>query len=754
MKQTFANVIIDISHEKVDRTFQYIVPETLKDRIKAGVQVEIPFGKGNFLRRGFVVEVTNQPEFDIDRMKEIAGISPDSVSVQSQLIELAWEIKKLYGSTMNQALKTVLPVKQKTKRREKKTIRCCLTREELTKALEEARGKSYRARTRLFEAFLETDQIPGEVVEHQLNITSASLKPLIEKGAVEIIRREICRDPLKGFQKEEMGVALNAEQQAAAETFWNSYQSRLIQGPEGTSNRLSKEKTWLLYGITGSGKTEVYMEMMDRVLKKGRQVIVLIPEIALTYQTVMRFYKRFGGRIAILNSRLSAGERYDQWELAMKGQVDIMIGPQSALFAPFSNLGLIVIDEEHEGAYKSETMPRYHAREAAILRARLSGADVVLGSATPSMETYSRALSGEYGMLRLQSRAFSDSRLARTEVVDLREELKAGNKTMFSRCLSAHIQDRLNRGQQVMLFMNRRGYSSFVSCRSCGEAVQCPHCDVSMTLHKNGRLYCHYCGYSLPMPKLCPSCGSPYIAGFGTGTQKLEEMTRQMFPEARVLRMDADTTAKKGGHEEILSAFEAGEADILIGTQMIVKGHDFKNVTLVGIMAADLSLNTPDYRCAERTFQLLTQAAGRAGRGNKAGHVVIQTYQPDHYSIETAARQDYEAFYSREIAYRKMMNYPPACRMSAVLFAAKDEAALDSFCQEAEKRISRILEELSVSFQSIGPVNAPIYKVNDMYRKILYIKCENCDILDKIRDSMDFLMKYSTGAVQVQYDVS
>ncbi len=754
MKQTFANVIIDISHEKVDRTFQYIVPETLKDRIKAGVQVEIPFGKGNSLRRGFVVEVTNQPEFDIDRMKEIAGISPDSVSVQSQLIELAWEIKKLYGSTMNQALKTVLPVKQKTKRREKKTIRCCLTREELTKALEEARGKSYRARTRLFEAFLETDQIPGEVVEHQLNITSASLKPLIEKGTVEIIRREICRDPLKGLQKEETGVALNAEQQAAAETFWNSYQSRLIQGPEGTSNRLSKEKTWLLYGITGSGKTEVYMEMMDRVLKKGRQVIVLIPEIALTYQTVMRFYKRFGGRIAILNSRLSAGERYDQWELAMKGEVDIMIGPRSALFAPFSNLGLIVIDEEHEGAYKSETMPRYHAREAAILRARLSGADVVLGSATPSMETYSRALSGEYGMLRLQSRAFSDSRLARTEVVDLREELKTGNKTMFSRCLSAHIQDRLNRGQQVMLFMNRRGYSSFVSCRSCGEAVQCPHCDVSMTLHKNGRLYCHYCGYSLPMPKLCLSCGSPYIAGFGTGTQKLEEMTRQMFPEARVLRMDADTTAKKGGHEEILSAFEAGEADILIGTQMIVKGHDFKNVTLVGIMAADLSLNTPDYRCAERTFQLLTQAAGRAGRGSKAGHVVIQTYQPDHYSIETAARQDYEAFYSREIAYRKMMNYPPACRMSAVLFAAKDEAALDSFCQEAEKRISRILEELSVSFQSIGPVNAPVYKVNDMYRKILYIKCENCDILDKIRDSMDFLMKYSTGAVQVQYDVS
>lgn len=753
MKQTFANIIIDISHEKVDRTFQYIVPERLKDRIRAGVQVEIPFGKGNSLRRGFVVEVTEKPEFDIERMKEIAGISPDSVSVQSQLIELAWEIKRLYGSTMNQALKTVLPVKQKMKRREKKTVFCRLSRKELAEAIQEARRKNYRARTRLFEAFLDTEQIPGEVVEHQLNITSASLKPLIDNGSVEVVRKELYRDPLKGLQKEASDISLNAGQLAAADTFWSSYQGRLTEGPEG-KKRLSEDKTWLLYGITGSGKTEVYMEMMDRVLKKGRQVIVLIPEIALTYQTVMRFYKRFGGRIAILNSRLSAGERYDQWELAMKGQVDIMIGPRSALFAPFSNLGLIVIDEEHEGAYKSETMPRYHAREVAEIRARLAGADVILGSATPSMESYSRALSGEYGLLRLEKRASSDSRLAQTEVVDLREELKTGNKTMFSRTLSEHIQDRLNRGQQIMLFMNRRGYSSFVSCRSCGEAIQCPHCDVSMTLHKNGRLYCHYCGYSLPMPKLCPSCGSPYIAGFGTGTQKLEEMTKRLFPQARVLRMDADTTSKKGGHEEILSAFEAGEADILIGTQMIVKGHDFKHVTLVGIMAADLSLNTPDYRCAERTFQLLTQAAGRAGRGSQPGNVVIQTYRPDHYSIETAARQDYEAFYSQEIAYRKMMNYPPVCRMSAVLFAAKNESLLDHFCQKALKQISGILEGLSESFQSIGPVNAPVYKVNDMYRKILYIKCENCDILDKIRDSMDFLMENGAGSVQVQYDVS
>ena len=726
MKHTFANIIIDISHEKVDRTFQYIIPEQLKSLVRAGVQVEIPFGKGNSIRRGFVVEVTDTPEFDISRMKEIAGVSADRLSVQSQLIELAWEMKRLYGATMNQTLKTVLPVKQKIKAREKRTIRCLLSEEELLRALSEARKKSYRARIRLYEAFLEEPEIPAQVLENQLNITASSLKPLIEKGMVEVVREEISRNPVEGEGTSSNILPLNEEQKRAVEEFWGSYRERHgdCQAPsEG------REKTWLLYGITGSGKTEVYMEMLSRVLAMGRQAIVLIPEIALTYQTVMRFYRRFGSRISIINSRLSQGERYDQWERAMKGEVDIMIGPRSALFTPFSNLGLIIIDEEHEGAYKSETMPRYHAREVAGLRARLCGADVVLGSATPSVESFTRALQGEYGLLRLTRRAAENSRLPQVETVDLREELKAGNKTMFSRRLTELMEDRLGRGEQMMLFMNRRGYSSFVSCRSCGEAVKCPHCDVSLTFHNNGRLCCHYCGYSVPMPEKCPSCGSPYIAGFGTGTQKLEEMTKRLFPGAKVLRMDADTTSKKGGHEEILSAFAGGEADILIGTQMIVKGHDFRNVTLVGIMAADLSLNTPDYRCAERTFQLLVQAAGRAGRGERGGNVVIQTYSPDHYSIEAAARQDYEAFYRREIAYRRMMNYPPVCRMSAVLFAARDEALLEAFTEAALSRAEELLSRRRVPFQLIGPVNAPVYKVNDIYRKILYIKSQSYDIM-------------------------
>lgn len=726
MKHTFANIIIDISHEKVDRTFQYLIPEQLKPLVRAGVQVEIPFGKGNSIRRGFVVEVTDTPEFDISRMKEIAGVSADRLSVQSQLIELAWEMKRLYGATMNQTLKTVLPVKQKIKAREKRTIRCLLRREELLGALAEARRKSYRARIRLYEAFLEEPEIPAQVLENQLNITVSSLRPLIEKGVVEVEREEIRRNPVKGEEPSSNGLPLNEEQRRAVEEFWSSYRER--HGDCRTQSE-EQEKTWLLYGITGSGKTEVYMEMLSRVLAMGRQAIVLIPEIALTYQTVMRFYRRFGSRISIINSRLSQGERYDQWERAMKGEVDIMIGPRSALFTPFSSLGLIIIDEEHEGAYKSETMPRYHAREVARLRARLCGADVVLGSATPSVESFARALQGEYGLLRLTRRAAENSRLPQVETVDLREELKSGNKTMFSRRLTELVEDRLSRGEQIMLFMNRRGYSSFVSCRSCGEAVKCPHCDVSLTLHNNGRLCCHYCGYSVPMPEKCPACGSPYIAGFGTGTQKLEEMTKRLFPGAKVLRMDADTTSKKGGHEEILSAFACGEADILIGTQMIVKGHDFRNVTLVGIMAADLSLNTPDYRCAERTFQLLVQAAGRAGRGERGGNVVIQTYSPEHYSIEAAARQDYEAFFRREMAYRRMMNYPPACRMSAILLMARDEAILTAFGDEVLGKTKDLLARRREPFQLIGPVNAPVYKVNDIYRKILYIKSQNYDIM-------------------------
>ncbi|MBP3926957.1 MAG: primosomal protein N', partial [Clostridium sp.] len=713
MNSCYADVIIDISHEKVDRPFQYRIPERLRTEVAIGVCVTVPFGMGNTLRNGYVVGFRSEAEYDPDKIKEIAGVKSGSTMVQSQLIRLAWWMKNSYGCTMNQALKTVLPVREKVKEKEKKMLRCLLSPDDLETAIGEAERKKYRARVRLLKAFRENPIIPMDMARGKLQITEATVKPMVEQGQAELLTRRVSRTPLPAAEQKKLRLTLNKEQQAAADRFREDYREGL-------------RKKYLLYGITGSGKTEVYMEMMEEVLSRGQQVILLIPEIALTYQTVMRFYNRFGDRIAVLNSRLSAGERYDQWERAVKGEVSVMIGPRSALFAPFSNLGLIIMDEEHEGAYKSETMPRYHAREVAEKRAEDSGAALVLGSATPSLESYTKARRGEYELLELKQRAVLGSHLSKVEIVDLRRELLEGNKSMFSRCLRRRMEERLEKNEQIMLFINRRGYSNFVSCRSCGEAVKCPHCDVSLTLHGRGMLVCHYCGYTVPMMKTCPSCGSPYLAGFGAGTQKLEELTHKEFPGARVLRMDADTTARKGGHEAILSAFAAHEADILIGTQMIVKGHDFPRVTLVGIMAADLSLNTPDYRCAERSFQLMTQAAGRAGRGSREGTVVIQTYQPDHYAIRAAAAQDYEAFYQREYSYRKLMDYPPACRMQMILFASSSEELLEECGNAVLAALTESIPAGKARF--IGPVQAPIYKVNDIYRKILYIKSEKCDI--------------------------
>ena len=742
MTERFARIIIDISHEKVDRTFDYRIPAGLLDEVAVGTLVLIPFGKGNSMRKGYVVGIAAHADYDPDKIKEIAGIVTDGVSAESLLISLAWWLKERYGSTMNQALKTVLPVKQKVKPREKKVLKSLLDYSQLLNALEEAEKKKYKARARLFQALLENPAIPYEIAVNKMNLSAATLKPVIEKGYVSLECEEVYRNPVKTEIKERSKVVLNGEQQAIVDSFCLDYSNNI-------------RKTYLIHGITGSGKTEVYMELIQKVIEDGKQVIVLIPEIALTYQTVLRFYGRFGNRVSIINSRLSAGERYDQFERARNGDIDIMIGPRSALFTPFSRLGLILIDEEHEGAYKSEVSPRYHAREVAVKRASMQGASLVLGSATPSLEAYTKALQGEYQLFRLTERAKKNSRLAAVSVVDLRQELKEGNKSIFSRSLQALIEDRLEKREQAMLFINRRGYANFVSCRSCGEAIRCPHCDVTLTLHNNSRLVCHYCGYSISMPDRCPACGSPYIANFGVGTQKIELMTKKMFPAARVLRMDLDTTSKKGGHEEILTAFSEGEADILIGTQMIVKGHDFPNVTLVGVLAADLSLNTPDYRSAERTFQLLTQAAGRAGRDFRSGDVVIQTYSPEHYSIVTAANQDYEAFYRQEMAYRRLMKYPPASGLLTVQFSSRLEDCLKETADAVAGFIGPFAEQEAV--QIIGPVEATVYKINDIYRKILYLKQENYDILIKIRDQIDsFSENYGHlfDQVMIQYDFS
>ncbi len=736
----YANIIIDISHEKVDKTFQYRIPEKLEGQIRAGTQVEIPFGAGNRLRRGYVVGLTDRAEFDTARIKSISGVVPGSVTAESRLIRLAWWMKERYGSTMNQALKTVLPVKQKVRQKQVRSVCRLMTAQETREAAEEAGRRHHRARERLLLALSDAPRLPYEVVTNQMHLSPASLKLMAEKGLIALESETVFRGPhMDGGLRSEERLRLNEEQQKIVTDFTDRYDRGI-------------RETSLIYGVTGSGKTEVYMEIISHVLKNNRQVIVLIPEIALTYQTVMRFFRRFGDQVSIINSRMSAGERYDQFDRAKRGDVRIIIGPRSALFTPFSDLGLIIIDEEHENAYKSEISPRYHARETAQYLAEMTGASVVLGSATPSMEAYSRALEGRYRLFCLSRRARADSRMASVQVIDLREELKEGNKSIFSRKLQQAMAGRLEAGQQTMLFINRRGYAGFVSCRSCGEAIRCPHCDVSLTLHFGQKLVCHYCGYETGMPSLCPSCGSPYIAGFGTGTQKIEELTKKMFPSARVLRMDMDTTSKKGSHEEILTTFADGQADILIGTQMIVKGHDFPNVTLVGILAADLSLYTPDFRCGERTFQLLTQAAGRAGRDHLAGEVMIQTYQPEHYSIRCAAAQDYPSFYRQEMIYRELLCYPPVCQMMAVLASCGSEDTLN----EAMDDLARWTGQAPgcETVQTIGPAQAPIYKVNDIYRKILYLKDENYDILIKLKNCLEDSSRQALwhGHVMVQYD--
>lgn len=719
----YASVIVEISHEQLDRSFQYGIPVSLQEKVRVGTPVLVPFGKSNRLIKAYVTAISDIPEWEEGKIKEIETILENNVAAEDQLVALAAWMKEQYGSTMIQALKTVMPVKEKVRIREVKYYKPGEPVQAVQETLSEARKrKNYGARVRFLEALLQEGCLSEDAVKNRLHITPATIRPLLEKGVVTVEKSQNYRTPFIASEGRQVPVTLNAQQQSIVQDL----SRKMEEGITGTA---------LIHGITGSGKTEVYMELIAHAISLKKQVIVLIPEIALTYQTVMRFYRRFGSRVSLVNSRLSAGERYDQFERARKGEIDVMIGPRSALFTPFQRLGLIVIDEEHENAYKSEIMPRYHARETAVKRAEMSKAMVVLGSATPSMEAYYRACRGEYTLYRLTKRAVSQSHLAQVHIADLREEMKNGNKSVFSRILLEKMEQCLERKEQIILFLNRRGYAGFVSCRQCGQPIRCPHCDVSLTMHNNGMLMCHYCGYSIPIPKQCPSCGSPYIAGFGLGTQKVQAMVERQFPGARTLRMDMDTTSGKEGHQEILSAFAEGEADILIGTQMIVKGHDFPNVTLVGILAADMSLHAGSYRASEQTFQLLTQAAGRAGRGEKPGDVIIQTYSPEHYSIQCASKQDYEEFYRQEMAFRQMLHYPPAGFLMAVLVISSQE----EMAQEAVNQYASMIQERKDSAELIGPADAPISRIKDRYRKLLYVKSPEKQTLIEIKDQIESL---------------
>lgn len=741
----FANVIVDISLEKLDRPFGYIIPKELEEIIHPGSVVEVPFGKGNRKIKGFVIEVTDKSDYPVERMKEIFDVSKSSESVTSRLIELSAWMKENYGSTMNQALKTVLPVKTKVRAVEKKTIVLILDRTKIEETCKKYAKKNAKAKLRLLEELKEAGELSRDIVIHKLNISTSTLKAMESEGVIGIKTSTRYRNPVVVEKQPEYDIVLNEEQKSVADSIEKSM-DKIDRGEKDY-------RVHLIHGITGSGKTEVYMDLIAHCLHRKKEAIVLIPEIALTYQTVKRFTRRFGNQVSIINSRLSKGERFDQFERAKNGDVRIMIGPRSALFTPFKNLGLIIMDEEHEGSYKSESVPKYQTREVAEKLAEMTNATLVLGSATPSLEAYYRTRQGIYRLHRLTSRG--KGKPADVSVVDLREELKNGNKSIFSIKLQEMIADRLAKKQQTMLFINRRGYAGFVSCRECGVVMKCPHCDVSLKAHNNGMLVCHYCGYETAIPRLCPKCGSKYIAGFGTGTQKVETMIKQLFPSARVLRMDMDTTSKKGGHEEILQAFANQDADILVGTQMIVKGHDFPNVTLVGVLAADLSLYASDYRASERTFELLTQAAGRAGRGEVSGDVIIQTYNPEDYSIQYSKEQDYESFYREEISYRRLMQYPPVAEMTAILATCPDRDLLEEAMKMLVSRLQEIQNTKEGTFLIIiGPADASVAKINDVYRKVIYLKHRDKNKLIAVKNELEKLI-YSSQIfhkVNVQFD--
>ena len=755
----FADVIVDIQHEKLDKIFQYRIPASMEDRLEPGMEVLVPFGKGNRQIKGYVTGISETCDYDLSKVKEIIEIPERGMEIEAKLVALAAWMKANYGGTMIQSLKTVLPIKQKENAKVKKRLRLLLDEETGKRQLHYYLEKNQKARARLMAALLDDPLLEYELVTKKLNITMPVIRALEEQGVLAVETEQVFRTPVKQTEQKAQEITYTPEQQNVIECFRQDYTEGL-------------RKTYLIHGVTGSGKTEVYMEMIRTVVDQGKQAIVLIPEIALTYQTVMRFYRRFGNRVAIMNSRLSAGERYDQMMRAKAGQVDVMIGPRSALFTPFPDLGLIVIDEEHEPTYKSEQTPRYHARETAIRRAEMEGASVVLGSATPSMEAMYRARRGEYVLFEMKNRSRMQQ-MAEVYTVDMREELKNGNRSILSIKLKELMEDRLEKGEQIMLFLNRRGYSGFISCRECGHVVKCPHCDVSLSVHRDGKMRCHYCGYEQPKITVCPECGSRYIGEFRAGTQQIEDMVRETFPQARVLRMDMDTTRQKDAHEKILSAFANEEADVLVGTQMIVKGHDFPNVTLVGVLAADMSLYTGDYRSGERTFQLLTQAAGRAGRGERPGEAVIQTYDPSHYAIETAAKQDYKAFYEEEIRYRELMGYPPAEQLLAVFVSGEDEALLEKGCHYLREYILRVIRHLSgagsikggspdvqtdrtgaYAAGVIGPASPGIDKIKDVYRRVIYVKAERYDILVGIKDRVEKYIEINSGfdRMRIQFD--
>ncbi|MCY8425701.1 primosomal protein N' [Bacillus vallismortis] len=763
-----AEVIVDVSTKNIDRPFDYKIPDHLKGMIKTGMRVIVPFGPRKI--QGFVTAVKDASDLSGKSVKEVEDLLDLTPVLTEELMNLSsWlsdktlsfkitalqamlpaalkakyekELKIAHGADLPPQVerlfsetKTLLysdipdhdmlkliqkhvqkgsidvtyKVAQKTNKKMVRHIQANASKEELSKQAEglSRQAAKQQAILHFFIAEPEGVKISATDLCKKTDASSATIKTLIQKGLLKESYEEVYRDPYqdKMFKKTEP-LPLTDEQSAAFQPIRQTLDN-------------DEHKVFLLHGVTGSGKTEIYLQSIEKVLAKGKEAIVLVPEISLTPQMVNRFKGRFGSQVAVMHSGLSTGEKYDEWRKIHRKEVRLVVGARSAIFAPFENLGMIIIDEEHESSYKQEEMPRYHAKEVAIKRAEHHSCPVVLGSATPTLESYARAQKGVYELLSLKHRV-NHQVMPEVSLVDMREELRNGNRSMFSVELMEKLEETIAKGEQAVLFLNKRGYSSFVMCRDCGYVPQCPHCDISMTYHRYGqRLKCHYCGHEEPVPHTCPECASEHIRFFGTGTQRVEEELTKVLPHARVIRMDVDTTSRKGAHEKLLSAFGEGKADILLGTQMIAKGLDFPNVTLVGVLSADTTLHIPDFRSAEKTFQLLTQVSGRAGRHEKPGNVIIQTYTPSHYSIQLTKSHDYEAFYQHEMAHRREQSYPPYYYLALVTVSHEE---VTKAAVTAEKIAHFLKSNCGADTKILGPSASPIARIKDRYRYQCVIK--------------------------------
>lgn len=781
-----AKVVIDVAAAAIDSLFDYQIPEHLEGSVQPGVRVIVPFGPRKVM--GFVTELTDESEFD--QLKEIIEVMDHTPILTNELLQLSKWLQEETLCYRISAMQAMLPaafkakykkevwllgeeseypelwqraaagrevfpfeelenyeipssqvtkmvqdglidikyiVKEKNRVKTDTYVTLNLDPHELLETLENF-GYQAKKQRMILEHFEEAPEpIRLKELLHKYQTNRSTVDQLVKKNLVKLIQKEIYRDPYqKDITELTDSLPLTGQQQKVIE-------------PIHTSIDENRHEVFLLHGITGSGKTEIYLQSIERVLSDGKEAIVLVPEISLTPQMVTRFKERFGGEVAVLHSALSQGEKYDEWRKIQRKEVSVVVGARSAVFAPFENLGIIIIDEEHETSYKQEDYPKYHAREVAKYRGRAHDCPVVLGSATPTLESYARASKGVYTLLELTERVNARP-LPEMEIIDMRKELEKGNRSMFSESLAQKIQDRLDKNEQVVLLLNRRGYSSFVMCRECGETIQCEHCDISMTYHrKQNKLKCHYCNAERWMPQRCPNCESEAIRFFGTGTQKIEEALHVHFEEARVIRMDVDTTSKKGSHEKLLDQFGRGDADILLGTQMIAKGLDFKNVTLVGVIAADSMLHLPDFRASERSFQLLTQVSGRAGRHDLPGEVVVQTYTPEHYSVVLASDYDFEGFFNREMKMRKQVGYPPYFFMVLINLSHENHVRVNQAANEMAKVLSQHLSEDSIL---LGPTPSPMLRIKDRYRYQCLIKYKRKEEVDfALRNVLDHFKK-------------